>query len=370
MLRTRVAAVFVCCLGGLTTSAVAAASPPHAATATRRPVANVGRNVGAQTSSPGTLTLDEFKQLGATATDSPEGMQDSPGKPKGRGTPTVHGRRQTIGSQIDSSVAAEPPERKNNKLNWHGFVTRALPAVGRLYAFETDDSGNEVLGRCTGTVVTKGLVVTAGHCVTGNITKMLFVPGQTWNDLQSSDMFDIKAPYGVWTAVQWWTPSSYKDATSNLDWGVVQIAQGDNGSYVGDVVGSWPMRTGIKFNDGARIYSVGYPAAGHWSTVDGGEGRGQYACDDTWAAGSWLASGTGYELWISCPMNGGASGGPWFVQLSDGSWVIGGVNNQCNDDIKSDDTDTYCTPVSQDIRSLVFDSSFLDFWNQVLPLVT
>jgi hypothetical protein len=199
---------------------------------------------------------------------------------------------------------------------------------------------------------------------------MLFVPGQTAKNLQSSNRFDVNTPYGIWTATEWWRPQSWIDKTSELDWGVVQIARDDAGRYVGDVVGAWPIQAGIKYNDGARIFSVGYPSAGYWATVKGTMGRAQYACDDTWAAGSWLASGTGYELWISCPMTHGASGGPWFVQLTNGSWVIGGVNNLCNDDITTDDEGgKTCTPVSQDVRSLVFDSSFVQFWNSVLPLV-
>jgi hypothetical protein len=70
-------------------------------------------------------------------------------------------------------------------------------------------------------------------------------------------------------------------------------------------------------------------------------------------------------------MNGGASGGPWLVKLTDGSWVVGGVNNQCNDDNEADDwsRDAYCTPVSTELRSLIFDERFARFWETVQALL-
>jgi len=274
-----------------------------------------------------------------------------------------------------------PPAKKANRLNWHGFHTKLMPAIGRIWgAF----AGNPKLyPLCTGTVVSRGLVVTAGHCVLDTDTvnssgrypylaRILFVPGQSWNNPRSTAVDDIKAPWGVWEAIDWWAPSSYQNRQSQLDWGVIQIGtRASDGAYIGDVTGAWPIQTGIRFNDGARILSIGYPAMGEWSTPRLYVGRGQYMCDSAWAAGAWLAASGGYELWIRCPMNGGASGGPWLVQLSTGSWVIGGVNNQCNDDNEADDwsADEYCTPVSTELRSLVFDNRFLQFWNSVLPLV-
>jgi hypothetical protein len=94
----------------------------------------------------------------------------------------------------------------------------------------------------------------------------------------------------------------------------------------------------------------------------GGLGRGQYACDTTWN-GAWQPYAQGVDLWITCPMNGGASGGPWLVELNTGQWVIGGVNNWCRDENKADDESAaaYCTPVSTNLRSLVFDSRFLEW---------
>ena len=253
-----------------------------------------------------------------------------------------------------------------------------MPAVGKIWGSFRGDS--RLLPLCSGTVMRRGIVVTAGHCLVDTdrvdangrypfLTRIVFVPGQTWSNPQSVAVDDIKAPWGVWEAVGWWVPGSFQNRTSALDWGLIQIApRVSDGAYIGDVVGSWPIQTDIKFNDKARIYSVGYPGMGHWRTTRGYVGRGQYVCDTTWAAGAWLNKSGGYELWIRCPMNGGTSGGPWFVKLPSG-WFIGGVNNWCNDDIKQDDesVENYCTPISTELRSLVFDFRFTQFWNAVLP---
>lgn len=323
-------------------------------------------------------TIGELQRL-APSNGRSRPMPDRAGEPRGSGVPIPRGAPRTIGARI-VAAGVVPPAKRNNRLNWHGFPTKLMPAVGRIWGSFRGSSALYPL--CSGTVVARGIVVTAGHClvdtdrVDGNgehpyLSRIIFVPGQTWNNPQSSAADDIKAPWGVWEARDWWVPASYKKRTSQLDWGLIQIDQRSDGTFVGDVTGSWPMQAGIRFNGGARIYSVGYPGSGDWSTPRLFVGRGQYACDTTWAAGAWLSASGGYELWIRCPMNGGASGGPWFVQLANGSWVIGGVNNQCNDDNEGDDwsAEAYCTPVSTELRSLVFDNRFLQFWNSVLPLL-
>ena len=322
-------------------------------------------------SSGGDPLLETLKAL-SSGTVPPPTMIDPAGTPSGsRGVPA--GRPQTVGVRIAAQPAV-PPAKRLNVLNWNGFRSRLLPAVGRIWVIRAGEA--ELIPYCTGTVVTRTLVVTAGHCVvnadTNGVhpyhTRILFVPGQTWNDPQSTTLDDIRAPWGVWEARAWWTPRCFREDTCELDWGLIEIAP-KNGQFIGDVVGSWPIRYNVRFNDGAHVYSVGYPAEGFWQTVRGHEGRGQYACDDTWRGGAWLpVSGGGYDVWIKCPMNGGASGGPWFVQLAAGSWVIAGVNNWCNDDNTSDDEPgTYCTPVSSDMRSFIFDGRFGVFWNSVLP---
>ena len=324
------------------------------------------------------ISLAELKRL-VPPRARPRPMEDRGGSPRGRGSPAPSGERRTIGNRIVVRRNV-PPAKNANRLNWHGFPAKPIAAVGRLWI--AIGGSPELKPFCTGTVVSTRLVVTAAHCLideatTGGggvhpyVTRVVFVPGQTWNSLKSAAVDDIKAPYGVWEAVAWWVPASYKRAKSVLDWGLIQIGERSDGTPIAEVTGSFPTQSGIRFTGGRRIYAVGYPAVGTWSRPKFGVGRGQYACDSTWAAGAWLHSGGGYELWIRCPMNGGASGGPWFVKRPNGSWVIGGVNNQCNDDDEADDWSSvaYCTPVSTELRSLIFDRRFNSFADAVQKLL-
>ena len=64
-------------------------------------------------------------------------------------------------------------------------------------------------------------------------------------------------------------------------------------------------------------------------------------------------------------MNGGASGGPWIARLKDNSWAIVGVVNWCEDDNVNDDQETYCTPQSSRMRTVLLDTRFLTFWKEV-----
>jgi hypothetical protein len=132
------------------------------------------------------------------------------------------------------------------------------------------------------------------------------------------------------------------------------------GRYIGDVAGAWTIHFGQSWPAGRKVYSAGYPASGFWKTAAGFFGRGQYACDSSYDG--YARIGSGYELWIACTMNGGASGGPWFVRLADGRWTIGGVNSQCSGPYANNDPRQYCQPYSYSLRSPYLDKRFLTFW--------
>jgi Trypsin len=303
----------------------------------------------------------------AAPNGTPIAMVDRPGRPRGFGIPPRR-RTTTIGALIRANPRI-PPAKHLNVLDWHGFP-KVNPPIGKVWAVRAGKRRFEPL--CSGTVFARGVVVTAAHCLTDDrrrsVRAILFVPGQTWNDPDSIRREDVRARWRVWEGVQWWIPEGYRRKTVDLDWGVIELRP-QGGRYIGDAVGTYRIQTGIRFLDRTRIWSYGYPAMGRWSRRQGYVGRGQYACETTWRGGALMRRAGGYELWIRCPMNGGASGGPWLVQLSSGEWVIAGVNNWCNDDVKADDEGPtlYCTPVSTDLRSLVFDARFVRFWRSIVP---
>jgi hypothetical protein len=261
--------------------------------------------------------------------------------------------------------------QQSGVLNWQGWPNPNMPTVGRIAADIGDNAHVEL---CTGTVVTRTLVLTAGHCVwsadAGDyFPQLLFTPGQSWNGVPG-DGTQVVAPYGVWKAVKghYWTTSGYTQGDASLDWGLIEFGPNAAGQYIGDVVGTWPIQTGITWNSGAHVYAVGYPAKGFWSTDGGFNARAQYACDATYD-GEYSVINSGYELWIRCTMSPGASGGPWFVQIGNpASWVIGGVTNRCYG--PNIGTADYCSPNSDWDRSSYFDGRFLDFWNAIQPYLT
>lgn len=298
----------------------------------------------------------------------PRPMLDIRGRPSGNRRVPSPRRSTVIGRRIDSG-ADFPAARHANILNWRGFPKKINSPVGKIWVYLAGRKW--IRPYCSGTVFSRSVVITAAHCVTDRQRRyhrrILFVPGQTWDHPSSTDVADIRARWGVWEAENWWAPAAYQNGSSNLDWGLIEIKP-KTGRYIGDVVGTYRVQAGSRFLDGVRVWSFGYPAAGSfWSSPTGFMGRTQYACNATWSAGAWRRNAGGDELWIRCPMNGGSSGGPWLVRLRSGEWVIRGVNNWCNDEIKSDDEDTYCTPVSTHLRSLIFDGRFVSFWKSVVP---
>jgi Trypsin-like peptidase domain len=227
-------------------------------------------------------------------------------------------------------------------------------------------------GNCSGTVVSRTLMLTAAHCLysirSGNVgymTRILFAPGMWWDNL--SDPNSIRFNYGVFDAYRWWVPDGWRlNGDPAFDYGLVEFAP--QPSYIGNVTGSWNITPSIQWGDGARVYLMGYPSAGHWSTIQGGNGRGQYACDSIYE-NQYSVIGSGYELWMTCTMNQGASGGPWFVLLNNGTWTIGGVNDRCWGPNMNDPVN-YCTPYSDYMRASYFDNRFLDFWISVQGQLT
>jgi hypothetical protein len=214
---------------------------------------------------------------------------------------------------------------------WSGYLA-PLPQVGRL-------AGS---GGCTGTVVGRALVVTAAHCVAG-ARRVVFAPGARQSGASSA------APYGVWTATRWWTPAGYRAGDRSLDYALVEIAR-RGGRAIGDAVGTFSIAYGAS--PGGQTYVVGYPAAG-WFASEGRNGGSQYTCRSTG-----MASAAGPLLWSACPMNQGASGGPWLVLRADGRWRVAGVASLC-------ESAHACDPWSAALAVARFDARFAAFWNLV-----
>jgi V8-like Glu-specific endopeptidase len=187
----------------------------------------------------------------------------------------------------------------------------------------TFDKPNGLQGSCTGTLVAVNIVITAAHCVydtefgvfNSNFT---FAPNQ-WGTNQ---------PYGAWSAPIATVRTEYQQTGAGIfDFAFLKLTPDAGGRDLGTVLGGW---MGVTTNyQGEWFWSIGYPGGGWFAQYSGYP----YFCYSKLGAYSTHAhAGTNwYELGIGCFMTGGASGGPWLVDLDrNNAWnYVASVNSHC-----------------------------------------
>ncbi|GAA3684091.1 hypothetical protein GCM10022237_48350 [Nocardioides ginsengisoli] len=189
-----------------------------------------------------------------------------------------------------------------------GGSTPVVPpkSVGRL--FFSDATSDYSCSAAAVNTPERNVVITAGHCVNTGASRVLLGgcrAGRYFTNFAFVPAYDhADRPYGVWAGVravaqaQWITEC---DDTVH-DQAVIAVAP-HNGHNLVDVVGG----NGLAWNypareDGVRV--VGWPAEAPY------DGEGAQQC-----AGPTTPSFDSTDAQIACPMNGGASGGPWFVSM-------------------------------------------------------
>lgn len=187
--------------------------------------------------------------------------------------------------------------------------SRLIPQSARLsYPYSTsgkiffkDQSGASFV--CSGSVIKKRLIATAGHCVhagsggnSGYYRDIVYVPAYSSNGTQ--------APYGTWSA-SWFkaTPSwvgGNGAVPNSADFAIIELADQNIGGQVKSIA-QVTGRLGYKTNslNTNHIKMLGYPVA-----LDNGHIMHQVD------SGSPAAGGSGTVLYGS-DLTGGASGGPW-----------------------------------------------------------
>jgi hypothetical protein len=285
------------------------------------------------------------------------------------------GRRQ--GCRIVGSGAAAAGQRGRRaeaaRLQRHGYTNPILPGVVRFYWEGNSARGG---GWCSGTLVRRGIVLTAAHCLYPNANEpyqnqyydffyqdygaMTIAPGNYTNQGQPS------YPYGIWKVASSWVPTGWQNEDGGLDWALAVIEPDANGNYPGDYTGTYSAYWNANLPVGTRFYNVGYPMSNAFFTAAFSFGNGQYHCDSVWdgqnANGSDPNHASSWAIVIDpCPMNGGASGGPVFAQFRDGSWGIISVNNRGIN--RADGFGGYNI-------SFWFDDRFGEFWNSAINAIS
>jgi V8-like Glu-specific endopeptidase len=237
----------------------------------------------------------------ATATANPAPSPAAPGLT----SDTPRKRDPRDDDERDSGKKDTKGERERGRTDESGTGESddALAAVGQLLSKS---------GACSGTVISRQLVLTAAHCIfipqrsvdnsldlrglkPGPVAKeYTFVPGRT----------GTKAPHGQWQVAEARvSPAWPKTGSASDDFAILRIApkvtEDGETIHIQDVVGS--RSVDVTAGKQAALTAVGYPAEGQF------DGTTQQSCTDR--RGIRLQDGIHS---MRCDLNGGASGGPWF----------------------------------------------------------
>lgn len=220
------------------------------------------------------------------------------------------------------------------------------PRVGRLIAVD-----GHYAYFCSASVIPshgKNLIITAGHCLFDEQQKWLknfeFIPGYYAKGHHGY------APYGVYTAKQWWTPRAYaEDQNVRYDFAFLKLRRGapkfhGAGKNVEQVVGS----EGVEWSQPPkrRFASIGYDAERRYGWDNG--------CCAYYRSGTARWDGSFGQMYISHHfVTGGASGGPWLADYDKDRRIgyVNGVNSRS--DRRTDFTSSY------------FGSAFAKFYHKL-----
>jgi V8-like Glu-specific endopeptidase len=183
-------------------------------------------------------------------------------------------------------------------------TTYPYRAAGKL--FFNEPGGSFI---CSASLIRRGIVVTAAHCV-ANFGKKQFYSG--WQFVPGYR--NGSAPFGVWTVKQVLVLTSYYNGTDSCatsgivcaDDVAVLILNTQNGGYAGTTVGWFGYWYGGGFtsNGLAQITQLGYPAGLNSAAyMERGDSQG------------YTSSSNSRNTIIGSNMNGGSSGGPWIVNF-------------------------------------------------------
>ncbi|GAA4099023.1 trypsin-like serine peptidase [Nocardioides kongjuensis] len=206
------------------------------------------------------------------------------------------------GAVITSSADAAAPAQP-------AVTPPGLRSTGKLFFRDPRTSQGYVCSASSVNTPERNLVVTAGHCVysTRDGCVLLCTARHYFSDFVFVPSYDHgTAPYGQWTGVRAITQQAWiADEDDGHDQAFLAVAPVGGVNLV-DVVGG----NGLAWNypareDGVRV--VGWPAQAPY------DGQSRQECSGATTV-SQVTDPT--DAQISCPLTGGASGGPWFLRMA------------------------------------------------------
>jgi V8-like Glu-specific endopeptidase len=183
-------------------------------------------------------------------------------------------------------------------------LTYPYRAAGKL--FFNEPGGTYI---CSASLIKRGIVVTAAHCVANYGAKQFY---SNWQFVPAYR--NGSAPFGVWNVRQAWVLTAYYNGTDGCAvYGVVcpddvavLILNTQNNSYAGSSVGwlGYWYGGGYTSNGLIEVTQLGYPV---------GLDRALYMeRNDSYG---YISAANSNDVVIGSNMNGGSSGGPWIVNF-------------------------------------------------------
>lgn len=261
------------------------------------------------------------------------------GAPRSTGVPGAHAPARPGQNGADAIVTSRSPTARNfgtknipystarveNSTISSLLSTTTQPAAGfpfvatgrLLMGFGTGTGYTSV---CTASLIGKGLVVTAAHCVSeygkgvaGVAKRIRFIPANNGNSTSSG-------PYGGWSAAKLRVPSAYLNGTDtcqvtgivcNNDLAVIELAK-ENNKLPSDFpqiryyAYGWNGYGNI--NNQNQVTQLGYPCGiDNCTLMQRNDSVGTYSGTGSGA--------TPLQYGIGSQMTGGSSGGPWIINF-------------------------------------------------------
>ncbi len=226
--------------------------------------------------------------------------------------------------------ALTPADAQTNSASGGELTPRLgpCPASSYIHIFDTDYTAwpTKAVGKllftgidgqrymCTGSVINRNLVLTAGHCVmTSGFLHSAFEFSPGW--------YYGPTVFGTWsvnTVVYFSAWANSEDYRYDV---ALMVMNPSNGLYVSDVVGGY-----VGFSAGADPATIvwneyGYP----WNLADG-----QALSRVTSALGTydiWQGFPSNPTLGVGSNMQGGSSGGSWLRHQAEYGWQANGLNS-------------------------------------------